>query len=365
MKLTLDQFDYHLPPERIAKYPAEPRDTSKLLVINRQTGELKDDHYYNLAEYLQPGDVLVRNNTKVIPARIIGKKDTGGKLELLLTKKLSHTAISETWECLSKPGLKPGQTANFGPNLTATCTGLSEDNYTRFIEFNMAGPEFIEELTNMGITPLPPYIAEAHTDENKFREQYQTIYAKFDGSAAAPTAGLHFTKELDTKLLERDIKIVEVTLHVGLGTFLPVKTKDITNHHMHSEWFELSEDAAQVIQAAKDNGSKIIAVGTTSNRVLETCSTLAEDGTFTIKPQIADTDIYIYPPYHYKCADALITNFHLPKSTLLMLVSAFVSHPNAEEVFTTFGESLIGRAYEYAIKNKYRFYSFGDGMIIL
>ncbi len=334
-------------------------------MINRQTGELKDDHYYNLANYLQPGDVLVRNNTKVIPARLTGKKTTGGNISLLLTKKLSHTATTETWECLSKPGMKPGQIAHFSDTLTATCTSLSADNYTRTVEFNQAGPEFIEELARIGTTPLPPYIAQAHKDENKFREQYQTIYAKFNGSAAAPTAGLHFTKALDTKIQERGIKIVEVTLHVGLGTFLPVKTPNITDHHMHSEWFELTAEAADTIQKAKNAGNKIIAVGTTSNRVLEACSTLTNQGTFTITPQIANTDLYIYPPYQYQCTDTLVTNFHLPKSTLLMLVSAFVTQPNGPEVFTTFSKSLIGRAYHYAIKNGYRFYSFGDGMIIL
>lgn len=365
MPLTLDHFDYHLPPERIAKYPAEPRDSSRLLVINRTTGEIKDDHFYNLGNYLNTSDVIVRNNTKVIPARIIGKKDAGGKLELLLTKKLAHTSQKETWECLSKPGLKVGQHAQFSDQLTATCTGFSEDNYTRTIEFNMAGPEFIEELTRIGITPLPPYIAEAHTDENVFRDQYQTTYAKFDGSAAAPTAGLHFTKELDRKLLEKGINIAEVTLHVGLGTFLPVKTEHVTEHHMHSEWFELSAESAQVIEVAKNAGNRIIAVGTTSNRVLETCTIVETNGRVTVTPQIADTDIYIYPPYKFVCTDALITNFHLPKSTLLMLVSAFVSKPNSSTQFTNFSESLIGRAYKHAIQNEYRFYSFGDGMIIL
>lgn len=365
MKLTLNDFDYYLPPERIAKYPAEPRDSSRLLVVDRTTGEIKDDYFYNLGVYLNPGDVIVRNNTKVIPARIVGKKDTGGKLELLLVKKISHTATVETWECLSKPGLKVDQKGIFSDVLQATCTGICEDAYTRTVEFNMAGPEFIAELTRIGITPLPPYIAEAHTDENVFREQYQTIYAKFDGSAAAPTAGLHFTKKLDENLKKHGIHIVEVTLHVGLGTFLPVKTENITEHHMHSEWFELPAETAAAVQKAKDNGNRVIAVGTTLNRVLESCSSLNSEGEFTITPQIADTDIYIYPPYKFVCVDTLITNFHLPKSTLLMLVSAFVSQPNSDELFTKFCESLIGRAYTYAIKNEYRFYSFGDGMIIL
>lgn len=365
MPLTLDSFNYDLPPERIAKYPAEPRDSSRLLVINRATGEIKDDHFYNLGNYLQPGDVIVRNNTKVIPARIIGKKETGGKLELLLTKKLSHTAEVETWECLSKPGLRVGQKGIFSNKLTATCTEISEDSYTRTIEFNMAGPEFIAELTSIGITPLPPYIAEAHSDENVFRDQYQTTYAKFDGSSAAPTAGLHFTKKLDASLLEKGIQIAEVTLHVGLGTFLPVKTDDITEHHMHSEWFELSAETAQLVEYAKNAGNRVIAVGTTSNRVLETCTVVKTNGTIAVTPQVADTDIYIYPPYKFVCTDTLITNFHLPKSTLLMLVSAFVSQPNSYELFTNFGESLIGRAYIHAIKNEYRFYSFGDAMIIL
>lgn len=365
MAFSITDFNYHLPPQHIAKYPAEPRDSSKLLIINRSTQELIDDHFYNLAAYFSPGDVLVRNNTKVIPARIIGTKVTGGKLEILLVKKLEHTAKTETWECLTKPGMKVGQTGQFGPKLRGTCNSISADTYTRTIVFNMAGPAFIEELTAIGITPLPPYIAEAHADENAFRDQYQTIYAQHDGSAAAPTAGLHFTQSLDKKLHQKGVEIVEVTLHVGLGTFLPVKTEIITDHHMHSEWFELSKEAAKKIQTAKQNKKKIIAVGTTSNRVLETSSTLREKNQFHIKENAAETDIYIYPPYKFICTDALITNFHLPQSTLLMLVSAFVSEPNTAEPFTTFSESLVGKAYAHAIRHNYRFYSFGDGMLIL
>ncbi len=364
--LKLTDFDYILPPERIAKYPLEPRDSSKLLVVSKTTGELVDSVFSNLTDFLLPGDVLVRNNTKVIPARVYGKKTTGGLVELLLTKKLSQTAETEIWDCLTKPGLKMGQEVALTATLSAQCVGTSSDGYTRHMQFSKAGPDLIAELHTIGITPLPPYISDAHTDSpNAFEDRYQTTYAKHDGSAAAPTAGLHFTKELDEKLQKMGVIIVELTLHVGLGTFLPVKISDITQHHMHSEWFELSELAAKTITETKANGNRIVAVGTTSARVLESCTKRADDGTATVTAKTGETDIYIYPPYQCTCVDVLITNFHLPQSTLLMLVSAFCSQPNTEHLFSTFGESIIGLAYTHAIQNEYRFYSFGDGMLIL
>lgn len=368
MSVTLSDFDYQLPQERIARYPAEPRDHSRLMVINRATGEIAHDVFYNLGTYLQPGDVLVRNNTKVLPARLTGTKNTGGSVEVLLIKKIPSTTQAksgETWECLTKPGLKEGQSVQFSPTLSGVCTGAVPDNYSRAITFTLSDAALLAEVTAIGSMPLPHYIDTSGTSEESLKTSYQTTYAKHLGSAAAPTAGLHFTPQLDENLRARGIHIAEVTLHVGLGTFLPVKSENITEHHMHSERFELPATTAKLIQDAKKSGSRVVAVGTTSNRVIESCSSLQKDGSSTITPQVNDTDIYIYPPYRFICTDALITNFHLPKSTLLMLVSAFASHPNSEAVFTNFSESLIGAAYKEAIKNEYRFYSFGDAMIVL
>ncbi len=363
--MKLSDFNYELPNDRIAKVPAVPRDSSKLLILDKQTGEIIDDHFYNLAQYLQPGDLLVRNNTKVIPARIFGTKETGGKIEILLTKKVAQTASSETWECLTKPGMKPGQKVFFDSTLlTAECLATTNEGYTRLIEFNQMGPQFIETLEKIGITPLPPYIADTTKDSDDIRKKYQTIYAKYDGSAAAPTAGLHFTQELEKKLLAKGVNIAEVTLHVGLGTFLPVKTENILEHHMHSEWYEITKETAKLIMQTKANGGKIICVGTTSSRVLESASKVV-DKKIVIQQKNGETDIFMYPGYKFKCVDGLITNFHLPKSTLLMLVSAFVTAPNTTQEFSTFLENSVGKAYVHAIKNNYRFYSFGDGMLII
>ncbi len=381
--MKLSDFNYTLPPERIAKVPAVPRDSSKLLVLDKHSGKIIDDHFYNLANYLQPGDLLVRNNTKVIPARIYGFKETGGKIEVLLTKKIAHSATTETWECLTKPGIKPNQKVFFGlkdsplpPNpqtnnpaiqLVATCISQNSDTYTRILEFNQMGPQLVETLEKIGITPLPPYIADETEDSAEIRKQYQTIYAKYDGSAAAPTAGLHFTKELETKIKNKGVQIAEVTLHVGLGTFLPVKTENILEHHMHSEWYEVTKETADLINKTKLDRGRIICVGTTSSRVLESTAETTSGGnnTFKIKAQTGDTEIFMYPGYKFKIVDGLITNFHLPESTLLMLVSALVTQPNTEQEFTDFLSSTIGIAYLHAIKNNYRFYSFGDGMLII
>lgn len=382
--MKLSDFNYTLPPERIAKVPAVPRDSSKLLVLDKHSGKIIDDHFYNLTNYLQPGDLLVRNNTKVIPARIYGFKETGGKIEVLLTKKIAHSATTETWECLTKPGIKPNQKVFFGlkdaplpPNLqnndpaiqlVATCISQNSDTYTRILEFNQMGPQLVETLEKIGITPLPPYIADETKDSAEIRKQYQTIYAKYDGSAAAPTAGLHFTKELETKIKNKGIQIAEVTLHVGLGTFLPVKTENILEHHMHSEWYEVTKETADLINKTKHDGGRIICVGTTSSRVLESTAETTISGSnnaFKIKAQTGDTEIFMYPGYKFKIVDGLITNFHLPESTLLMLVSALVTQPNTEQEFTDFLSSTIGIAYLHAIGNNYRFYSFGDGMLII
>jgi S-adenosylmethionine:tRNA ribosyltransferase-isomerase len=360
--MKLSDFNYHLPKNLIAQTPVEPRDSSKLLVLNKLTGKITDDYFYNLAHYLKPGDLIIRNNTKVIPARLFGNKTTGGKIEVLLIKKIKQTVNSEIWECLTKPGLKPEQKVMLN-SLEAICLEKGKNKFTRILKFNQTGIKFLESLEKIGITPLPPYITNSKTDK-KNRDNYQTIYAKYEGSSAAPTAGFHFTPELENKLTNKGIKIAEITLHVGLGTFLPVKTENIVEHKMHAEWFELNEQTAQLINQTKQEGGRVICVGTTSTRVLE-ASAIVEKNNDVVKAQIGETEIFMYPGYKFKICDGLITNFHLPQSTLLMLVSAFVSTPNTKKEFKNFKQSLIGKAYEHAIKNQYRFYSFGDGMIIL
>lgn len=355
----LSDFSYSLPPALIAQKPIEPRDHSRLLVLDRETGAISHHHFYDLPTLLGPNDVIVRNNTKVIPARIIGHKKTGGAVELLLTKAISSNSKGEIWECLTKPGLKVGQTLLFSESdLTATCIEVT--NYTRIIQFNQKHLELMISLDHIGQTPLPPYIEWQASDEQSLRQRYQTVFAQYEGSVAAPTAGLHFTPEVDAALKNKGVQIEEVTLHVGLGTFLPVKTDDITQHAMHKEWYELKPEVAERLNAAKAAGKRIIAVGTTTCRVLETCSN--ELG--HLKPGLGETSIFIYPPYQFKFLDGLITNFHLSESTLLMLVSALVSQPNTSHVFQNFEKCIIGRAYQEAIKKKYRFYSFGDGMLI-
>lgn len=368
--ISLSAFTYQLPPELIAQKPAVPRDSSRLLVVKRMSGELSDHHFRDLPDLLTANDVLVRNNTKVLPARIVGHKTTGGQVELLLTKRLAVDGVAqkETWECLTKPGLKEGQVVTFESTvpqpLTATCTAITD--MTRQITFNLAGDALLSELYRIGQTPLPPYIEWHAEDETELRELYQTTYAKHVGSAAAPTAGLHFTPELDAKLRTKGVQIEEVTLHVGLGTFLPVKDDNLTDHHMHSEWFELTLEVATRLNEAKRAGKRIIAVGTTTCRVLETA---ARDNQscglpLGVLPQQAETDIFIYPPFQFRFVDALITNFHLPKSSLLMLISALVSIPNTYHAFTTFADSTVGQAYKKAIATGYRFYSFGDAVLI-
>ncbi len=365
MFLSLDQFNYHLPPELIAQSPIQPRDQSRLLILNRKTGEVIHWHFFDLPDLLPNNSVLVRNNTKVIPARIFGHKPTGGAVEILLLKRSRIESDGETWECLTKPGLKLRQSVNFTwsfgqqQSMSAICVQINEFN--RLMKFSLTKENLFEALEKIGHTPIPPYIKWNQNDERQLRQLYQTTYAKVAGSAAAPTAGLHFTPELDKRIIERGIDIEEVTLHVGLGTFLPVKTTDITHHHLHSEWFELKPQVAHKLNQAKKAGKKIVAVGTTTTRVLETCA----DNQGNLHPASQNTDIYIYPSYRYKFVDGLITNFHLPKSTLLMLVSALVSAPNSPHQFQNFLSSPVGKAYTTAIQNQYRFYSFGDGMLII
>ena len=340
-KLSTDMFDYELPKEFIAQTPAEPRDHSKLLVYERQTDAVRHRHFYNLPEYLRAGDVLVINETRVLPARLMGRRETGGVIELLLLNRREK----DIWETLARPGrrIRPGDRLVFSEGLSADVLESLEDG-GRLVRFNYDGV-FEEILDALGQMPLPPYITERL--ENK--ERYQTVYSRETGSAAAPTAGLHFTPELLNKIREMGVKIVPVLLHVGLGTFRPVKVRDVAEHKMHSEYYSLSPQAADAINKAKASGGRIISVGTTSTRVLETVC--GEDG--VIRAGTGWTDIFIYPGYRFKCVDCLITNFHLPQSTLLMLVSAFCSREKILEI------------YEEAKKEDYRFFSFGDAMLII
>lgn len=333
-------FYYELPKELIAQHPMEQRDHSRLLVMDKITGELEHRHFYDIIDYLNEGDVLVLNDTKVRPARLYGHRmGKEEKIEFLL---LNHK--KDVWECLSKPGKKAkiGTEIEFSDKLHAKVVDISEDG-SRFLKFEYDGI-FEEILDELGEMPLPPYITEKLED----KDRYQTVYAREEGSAAAPTAGLHFTKDLLEKIKNKGIKICYITLHVGLGTFRPVKVEDINDHNMHSEFYILNEDVANTINEAKSRGNKIVAVGTTCVRTLE--SVADEDG--TLKAQSGFTNIFIYPPYKFKCVDRLITNFHLPESTLVMLVSAFSSREN------------ILHAYSEAVKERYRFFSFGDAMFI-
>ena len=339
--MKLSDFMYDLPEERIAQTPVEPRDHSRLMVIHRNTDQIEHKHFYDVIDYLNPGDVLVINDTRVIPARLYGERPTGGACEVLLLRQLAP----KKWETLVKPGkkLKPGAEIVFGDGRLRGRVLETTDVGGRIVEFECEGT-FEAALDALGEMPLPPYIHEQLED----RERYQTVYARHEGSAAAPTAGLHFTPELLNRIREKGIDVVPVLLHVGLGTFRPVKVENIEEHHMHSEYFEVTEDAAKRINAARERGGRIVAVGTTSVRTLESA---AENGRLVAKR--GETSIFIKPGYQYQMVDALITNFHLPGSTLMMLVSALYDR-----------EKIIS-AYELAVKEKYRFFSFGDAMLIL
>lgn len=341
--MKTSDFYFDLPKELIAQDPLEDRSGSRLLVLDRKTGEREHRIFRDIVEYLHPGDCLVINNTKVIPARLYGVKEgTQAKIEILLLKRRD----GDVWETLVKPGkkAKPGTKISFGDGLLMGEVLDVVDEGNRLIKFTYDGI-FEEILDQLGQMPLPPYITHQLKDKNR----YQTVYAKHDGSAAAPTAGLHFTPELLRQIEEKGVKIAHVTLHVGLGTFRPVKVEDVTQHHMHSEYFFIEEDQAKLINDTKAAGGRVIAVGTTSCRTLE--SAVGEDG--KLKATSGWTDIFIYPGYQFKVIDALITNFHLPESTLLMLVSALA------------GKENIMNAYEEAVKERYRFFSFGDAMFIM
>ena len=340
MKTT--DFDYFLPEELIAQTPVEPRDASRMLVYDRKTGEVLHKHFYDLPSFLKAGDVLVRNNTKVLPARMYGYTPNGGKVEILLLKRFD---LNE-WEVLVKPGkkAKKGTVLFVSEELKAEILDIIEDSGGRRVRFIYDGV-FEDIISRVGEMPLPPYI----TEKLKDRSRYQTVYAKTDGSAAAPTAGLHFTDRLLTELKEKGVEIVDILLHVGLGTFRPVKADEVTEHKMHSEYYEISEAAAERINLAKKEGRRVIAVGTTSVRTLES---VADENGF-VKAQKGNTEIFIYPPYKFKCVDSLITNFHLPKSTLVMLVASMT------------GREKILELYNLAVEKRYRFFSFGDACLFL
>lgn len=348
--MRIEEFDYNLPTELIAQTPAEQRDSCRLMVLNREKQSIEHKHFYDILDYLNEGDCLVVNDSRVIPARMYGiKESTGAHIELLLIKRIE----GDKWESLVKPGkrLRPGDTVildekhNFKAHILGT---YDEDNGTRLIEFEYDGI-FMERLEEVGSMPLPPYIERAAEEEDK--EMYQTVYSKIDGSVAAPTAGLHFTEDLLKKVEEKGVKIAYVTLHVGIGTFRPVKVDVIEEHKMHFEECSVSEETARIVNETIESGGRIISVGTTSTRTLESAAEETPDG-YRLKAGDYSTGIFIYPGYSFKLVDALITNFHLPKSTLLMLISAL------------YDREKILEAYEEAVKEKYRFFSYGDAMLI-
>ena len=340
--LQTRDYWYDLPEELIAQTPLQKRDTSRLMVLNRETGEISHKHFYDIVDYLNPGDCLVMNDSRVLPARLLGHRPTGGAVEVLLLRDLGDNR----WECLCKPGRKMlhGNEVSFGNGeLKAVVREVQEDG-NRVVEFSYEGI-FLEVLERLGKMPLPPYIKAELVDQ----ERYQTVYSREVGSAAAPTAGLHFTNELLEKVREKGVKTAFVTLHVGLGTFRPVKADTILEHHMHSELCMMNDETARILNETRQNGGRIICVGTTSCRTLE--SLAGEDGAFTAGSKW--TDIFIYPGYTFRAMDGLITNFHLPESTLVMLVSAFA------------GRERVLNAYAEAVKERYRFFSFGDAMCIM
>lgn len=340
--LNVKDFDFHLPEELIAQHPLAKRDESRLMVVDREAGSLEHKKFKDIIDYLEAGDCLVLNNTRVLPARLIGEKEgSGGRMELLLLKRINNNQ----WETLVKPGKRAQVGARFvfgNGDLKAKVIDILEEG-SRLIEFEYEGI-FEEVLDRLGQMPLPPYIKEKLED----KERYQTVYSKEVGSAAAPTAGLHFTEELLDKIRGKGVNIAFVTLHVGLGTFRPVKVENIEEHNMHSEFYVMTKETADLINSTKKSGKRVIAVGTTSNRTLETIA----DESGTVREQSGWTDIFIYPGYKFKVVDSLITNFHLPESTLIMLVSAFANR------------DLIMKAYNEAVREKYRFFSFGDAMFL-
>lgn len=348
MKIT--DFDYNLPEELIAQKPADKRDSSRLLVVHRDSGKIEHKHFYDIINYLNPGDLMVLNNSKVLPARLFGEKEgTGAKVEFLLIKRIE----GDRWETMVRPGrrLKPGDSVMFcqSPLLRADIVDYGADG-TRIVEFEYEGI-FMERLEEVGSMPLPPYIERSSEEDDK--DRYQTVYCKDEGSVAAPTAGLHFTEELLAKAQEKGVELAYVTLHVGIGTFRPVKVERVEDHSMHFEEYHISEESARAINRAKAEGRRIISVGTTSTRTVESAAYYDEErGCMQVKAGSGSTGIFIYPGYEFKIIDSLITNFHLPKSTLLMLISALYDREKILDV------------YEEAIRERYRFFSYGDAMFI-
>lgn len=340
--MKVSDFNYDLPQELIAQHPYDKRDEARLMVIDPKTQKIEHKVFKNVIEYLAQGDCLVINNTKVLPARLYGKKDTGANIEFLLLKRIE----GDTWEVMVRPGnkLKPGSKVSFGDGLLKAQILEVLEGGNRKVKFEYNGI-FNEILDEIGLMPLPPYIKEKLKENDK----YQTVYAKYEGSSAAPTAGLHFTEELLEKIKQKGVKIANVTLHVGIGTFRPVKVENVEEHAVHSEHYYIKQEDADLINNAKKSGHKVVCVGTTSCRVLE--SVADENG--MVKETEGDTNIFIYPGYQFKCIDRLITNFHLPESTLIMLVSALA------------GKDFVMKAYEEAVREKYKFFSFGDAMMIL
>ena len=340
--MKVSEFNYNLPEELIAQHPYDKRDEARLMILDRENQKYEHKIFRDIIDYLKPGDCLVINNTKVIPARLYGKKDTGANVEFLLLKRIE----GDVWEAMVRPGskIKPGTKVSFGEGLLKAEVLDVLEGGNRKVKFEYKGI-FNEILDQIGLMPLPPYIKEKLEDKDK----YQTVYAKYDGSAAAPTAGLHFTEELLEKIKQKGVEVANVTLHVGIGTFRPVKVENIEEHQMHSEHYYIKKEDVEKINRAKQTGNRVIAVGTTSCRVLE--SVADENG--MLKEVEGDTSIFIYPGYKFKCIDCLITNFHLPESTLIMLVSSLA------------GKDFVMNAYEEAVKEKYKFFSFGDAMIIL
>lgn len=352
--MIISKFDYTLPRELISQFPANPRDSSRLLVLDKNSQEITHQIFSHIEDYLSSNDVLVFNKSKVFPARIFGKKKTKGKVEVLILRFLGKGMC----EVITKPGLFLHDTVYFD-GFWGKVTKRS--GYITNIAFNLPENQLFKKIQIIGKTPIPPYI-NSSLSEKDLREKYQTVFAKTFGSSAAPTAGLHFTKELLNKLKRKGVQSEFVTLHVGLGTFAPVKENEIEKHKIHEESFSIDQNCIDRLNQAKRNGKRIIAVGTTTTRVLET---LADKEGFIQKNTLSGfTDLFIYPPYKFRFVDALITNFHLPKSTLLALVCAFTSYPNTKNKFTDFQSNILGKAYGEAIENKYRFFSFGDAMFI-
>ncbi len=348
---TPADFDYHLPKDRIAVAPATPRDRCRLLAFDRRLNSITHLKFYELLDQLTPNDVLILNETKVFPARIYGTKSTGGKVELLLLEQLT----TSKWRAIARPGLKPTMVLNFENNLTAVVTDFNLSTGEVDCEFNQTTPIFYHTLDVIGHTPLPPYIHSSQS-ESQLRSDYQTVYAKINGSAAAPTAGLHFTDQLLASIKKKGITIEYITLHVGLGTFQPLRPENLQTGKLHHEWYDISPAVASRLLQAKSNGQRLVAVGTTTSRTLES---YAATGQLT-----GTTDLFIYPPFQFKLVDSLITNFHLPQSSLLMLVSALCSRPNTNNKYTQFKTSPLGNVYHQAIIDHYRFFSFGDAMWI-